>query len=105
MKQLAAHLALPVFIVDAESTLVLYDEPAEAVLGCRYEETGEMPVGAFEVRGATVTADLVCHPGPTVGYRVDDGPAVATYLPVHEPVFALGEPRPDPVDVRLGQLA
>jgi len=43
MRQLASSLAMPVFLVDAEGTLVFYNEPAERVLGMRFEETGEMP--------------------------------------------------------------
>jgi len=47
--------------------------------------TGRFRIGAFDV-----TAALVCHPGPTVGYRiVADGASIA-YLPDHEP--ALGVP-------------
>jgi len=37
-------------------------------------------IGALEVHAA-----LVCHPGPTVGFRIDEGPASLTYLPDHEP--------------------
>jgi len=33
----------------------------------------DIPLGTFEVPGMSVTAALVCHPGPTVGYRLDDG--------------------------------
>jgi PAS domain-containing protein len=46
-RQLADCLAMPVFIVDTQGTLVFYNEPAERILGCRYEETGEMPAGAW----------------------------------------------------------
>jgi PAS domain-containing protein len=41
-RQLASYLTLPIFIVDAAGTLVFYNEPAENVLGTRFEETGEM---------------------------------------------------------------
>lgn len=43
-RQLASYLAAPVFIVDLRGNLVYYNEPAELVLGQRFEETGEMPV-------------------------------------------------------------
>jgi PAS domain-containing protein len=43
MRQLASSLAMPIFLVDADGTLVFYNEPAERVLGKRFEETGEMP--------------------------------------------------------------
>lgn len=42
-RQLASYLAMPVFIVDGEGALLFYNEPAEAILGRRFEETGEMP--------------------------------------------------------------
>ncbi|HSD09382.1 MAG TPA: hypothetical protein VLF14_00230 [Candidatus Binatia bacterium] len=41
-RQLASYLAMPTFIVDPRGTLVFYNEPAEAILGKRFEETGEM---------------------------------------------------------------
>jgi PAS domain-containing protein len=41
-RQLASYLAMPVFIVDRLGTLTFYNEPAERILGHRYEETGEM---------------------------------------------------------------
>ena len=43
MRQLAAYLAMPLFIVDPAGALVFYNEPAERILGKRYDETGEMP--------------------------------------------------------------
>jgi PAS domain-containing protein len=42
LKQVAGYLATPVFLVDSEGTLLYYNEPAEVILGLRYEETGEM---------------------------------------------------------------
>ena len=43
-RQLADCLALPVFITDTKGNLIFYNEPAEEILGKRFEETGEMPV-------------------------------------------------------------
>ena len=43
-RQLASHLAMPIFIVDPPGNLIYYNEPAELILGRRFEETGEMPV-------------------------------------------------------------
>lgn len=51
----------------------------------------DVPVGAFEVPGAQVIARNVCHPGPTVGYRIEAQDASLAYLPDHEP--ALGRRR------------
>jgi PAS domain-containing protein len=42
LRQLASYLAMPIFIVDPRGTLVFYNEPAEIILGKRFEETGEM---------------------------------------------------------------
>lgn len=41
-RQLASYLAVPIFLVDPDGTLLFYNEPAEAVLGRRFEETGAM---------------------------------------------------------------
>jgi len=41
-RQLASYLAVPIFIVDEAGVLVYYNEPAEKVLGLRFEDTGEM---------------------------------------------------------------
>jgi PAS domain-containing protein len=46
-RQLASYLALPIFIVDTDGTLIFYNEPAEAILGHRFEETGEMPASEW----------------------------------------------------------
>jgi PAS domain-containing protein len=46
-RQLASYLAVPVFLVDPAGNLVYYNEPAEQLLGQRFEETGEMGVGAW----------------------------------------------------------
>jgi ribonuclease BN (tRNA processing enzyme) len=58
-------------------------------LPCRLE-LHDVPLGvAFDVPGATVEAALVCHPGPTVGYRITshlDGSSLA-YLSDHEPAL------------------
>ena len=34
---------MPILIVDTEGTLIYYNEPAEAILGQHFDETGEMP--------------------------------------------------------------
>ena len=47
MRQLASSLAMPIFLVDAGGTLAFYNEPAERVLGMRFEETGEMPAAEW----------------------------------------------------------
>ena len=44
LKQVASYLAMPIFVVDAEGSLVYYNEPAEELLGHRYEEAGQLPL-------------------------------------------------------------
>jgi PAS domain-containing protein len=41
-RQLASYLGVPIFIVDPRGDMVYYNEPAEAILGIRFEETGRM---------------------------------------------------------------
>lgn len=41
-RQLASHLSIPILVVDAEGTLLFYNEPAEGMLGRRFDEAGEM---------------------------------------------------------------
>ena len=41
-RQLATYLAMPIFVVGPDGTLVFYNEPAEAILGCRFDETGAL---------------------------------------------------------------
>ena len=43
-RQLADSLTVPVFIVNPEGTLIFYNEPAEEILGKKFENTGPMPV-------------------------------------------------------------
>ncbi len=49
-RNLASYLAVPMFIVDPAGTLLYYTEPAEAILGLRYEEAGEMPIADWSTR-------------------------------------------------------
>ena len=41
-RQLASCVAAPILLVDAEGTLVYYNESAEAIFNRRFDETGEM---------------------------------------------------------------
>jgi PAS domain-containing protein len=44
LKQVAGYMAMPVFLVDEDGALEYYNEPAEELLGQRYEETGQIPL-------------------------------------------------------------
>ncbi len=43
-RQLAAYLSVPLFLVDPKGNLLFYNEPAEPILGGRFDETGAMPL-------------------------------------------------------------
>jgi phosphoribosyl 1,2-cyclic phosphodiesterase len=73
-ERLARYLSPPLFPVrirDLPCNLTLHD----------------VPLGPFELGEFTVTADLVCHPDPTVGYRISNGGSIITYLADHEPAL------------------
>ena len=59
----------PVRLTDLPCRLMLHDAPR----------------GTFDLPGVSVTAELVCHPGPTVGYRLEADGASLAYIPDHEP--------------------
>jgi PAS domain-containing protein len=42
VRQLAGYLYVPVLVVDTTGTVVFYNEPAERILGVRFEETGRI---------------------------------------------------------------
>jgi PAS domain-containing protein len=44
---LAEHLVTSIFIVDPSGNLIFYNEPAGAILGFRYDETGPMPASEW----------------------------------------------------------
>jgi phosphoribosyl 1,2-cyclic phosphodiesterase len=70
-RRLARYLSPPLFPVclqDFLCHLVLHDAPR----------------AKYELAGVEVTSDLICHPGPTMGYRVSDGKSSIAYLPDHE---------------------
>jgi phosphoribosyl 1,2-cyclic phosphodiesterase len=46
-----------------------------------------VPCGEFAVGPFRISSALVCHPGPTVGYRIQTDSATMTYLPDHEPAL------------------
>lgn len=51
--------------------------------------THEVPCGDFEIGEFRVSSWTVCHPGPTVGYRIANARAAIAYLPDHEPALGL----------------
>jgi PAS domain-containing protein len=77
-RDVAARLATPMFVVDANGTLVFFNEGAEMVLGQTFADAGEMPVEEW----STVFAPA----------RADGSPIPVAELPLG---VALYEGRPD----------
>jgi phosphoribosyl 1,2-cyclic phosphodiesterase len=48
----------------------------------------DVPRDGWTLGGARISADLVVHPGPTLGYRIDADGSSFAYLPDHEPALA-----------------
>ena len=59
-RHLAEQLVMPIFIVSPSGDLLFYNESAEPILGCRYDETGVMP--ASELANIFQTVDQDGHP-------------------------------------------
>lgn len=74
-QRIATYFSPPLFPVH------LSDVPADVVFHDAVE--------AWSIGGATIRAEPIVHPGPTLGYRIEDAGRVLTYLTDHEP--ALGE--------------
>ena len=49
-QQLAEHLAVPIFIVNPTGDLIFYNEPAGAILGISFSETGVMPASEWSTK-------------------------------------------------------
>ncbi len=48
----------------------------------------DLPGEAWQRDGMSLSADLVLHPGPTLGFRFEAGSSSLAYLPDHEPALA-----------------
>jgi phosphoribosyl 1,2-cyclic phosphodiesterase len=47
----------------------------------------ELPAHSIEIGELSINAQLVIHPNPTIGYRIQCKNAAITYLPDHEPAL------------------
>jgi len=47
----------------------------------------EINQSEFDIGPLTIKSNYICHPGPTVGYRVENGQAAMAYIPDHEPAL------------------
>jgi ribonuclease BN (tRNA processing enzyme) len=74
--RLARYLSPPLFPVR------LRDLPCELTVH-------DVDLGRVDVPGFDVEAALICHPGPTVGFRVAADGATVAYLSDHEPALGV----------------
>lgn len=56
-RHLAENLALPIFIIDPEGNLIFFNEPAEAILGIRFGDTGHLPASEWSTMFEPVEQD------------------------------------------------
>jgi phosphoribosyl 1,2-cyclic phosphodiesterase len=73
-ERVARYLSPPLFPVelkDVPGTITFRDAPEQ-----------EWEIGSLRIR-----AQPIVHPGPTVGYRIEEGGRSLAYLPDHEPAF------------------
>jgi len=81
MRQLASSLAMPIFLVDPAGTLLFYNEPAEELLGSRYDETGEMSAGEWSSLFAPIGEDGSPLPGEALPLSIALHKHRAAHLP------------------------
>ncbi len=62
LRQWASYMAIALWVMDAEGTLVFYNGPAEDLLGIRFDEAGE--IRAEELASMFSTTDLDGTPLP-----------------------------------------
>jgi hypothetical protein len=63
IREWAAHITVPVFLVNPEGTLLFYNEPAEPLLGRRYDDAG--PIQASQLAGIFTTTTEEGDPIPS----------------------------------------
>ena len=74
-ERIARYFSPPLFPVDLRdvpATLAFHDAPKDS----------------WNIDGASLTAGLVVHPGPTIGYRLETSQGSVAYIPDHEPALA-----------------
>lgn len=53
----------------------------------------QVPHPDFDIGPFHIQTSLVCHPGPTVGYRIETDSGISVYLPDHEPALCFRDGR------------
>ena len=76
--RLCRFISPPIFPVS------LYDYPSDIHIH-------EITNSTFDIQDFKLHSSFVCHPGPTVGYRIECNSSTLTYIPDHEPILGLTE--------------
>ena len=79
-RQLTGYLSVPVLLVDTAGTVIFYNEPAERILGVRFEETGRI-----DREEADRLVELTDDPSATPG---DAGRPLGIALEERRPAYA-----------------
>ena len=79
-RHLAEYLAMPIFIVNPAGDLIFYNEPAEVILGTRYNETGVMPASEW----TTVFHPVDQQGNPIPGAELPLSIALSQRCPAHK---------------------
>ena len=86
MRQLASGLAVPTIIFDDEGATLFYNEPAEVLLGQRFDDAGELPLA-----GTPRIFDLRDEKGdPVSPDQVPASVAMRERRPVHRMLWVRG---------------
>ena len=49
----------------------------------------EISHSSFKIGNLHIDSNYICHPGPTIGFRISNGKSVFTYLPDHEHILGV----------------
>ena len=85
-RQWAATMSHPIWITDAEGNLLFYNEAAEAVLGVRFDEAGEMPAEQLDELFETSSLDGAPLPAEQLPLLR----ALSDWRPAHGPIRICG---------------
>jgi PAS domain-containing protein len=86
LKQWASYISLPVFVMDVEGTLVFYNEPAEDILGRRFDDAGEIHLSGLSAIFRITALDGSAIPPE----KIPIGIALLEHRPAHARVKFLG---------------
>jgi len=76
VRQPASYLTIPIFVVDPAGSLIFFNEPAEALIARRFDETEEMPLEEW----TDLPDDAIAAPG-VGGPLPPSGPGAAGLPP------------------------